>query len=68
VLCHIIQLVANLFEDPVLLKITAKEFRRHLSCAVAKSACGIVYAVGGRVWEIGWLEFIVESGLPVTTA
>lgn len=67
-LCYKIQLVASLFEDAALLKITAIKFRRHLSFAVAKSACGIVCAVGARVWEIGWLKFIVESGLPVTTA
>lgn len=66
--CHKIQLVASLLEDPALLKVTERGCRRHLSSGVAKSACGIVCAFEGRVWDIGWLEFIVESGLPVTTA
>lgn len=61
-------MVASLFADPLLLKITAKGCRRHLSSGVAEPACGILCPFEGRVWEIGWLEFIVERGLPVTTA
>lgn len=60
-LCHKIQLVASLVEDSALLKITAKEFRRHLSSAVAKSACGIVCVFEGRVWRLGGWSLLLRA-------